>query len=1067
MAALIDGKLEGQALEQANRHVSECPSCFDLYVDSGGALVSAGLGVLDEPRAAETSVRRPAVWRSRWAVAAAAGIIVFTGLWLAAPRLRSPDVVQELASAAGTTRPVMGRLSGGLDWAPAAVTRGSDEPQAARSVRSVVIRLEVMAEEKRTAASLRSLGVGKLFEGQWTAAVESLEAAARLEPNSGEIWSDLATAYLARSERGGPDDDVMRALDAVQAAVTRDPNHLEALFNRALVWERLERREEALRAWDAYLARDSQSPWASEGRERREVLAVRPASRRQQREKLLDEHLPTLAQAVLDRGDIVAGLTEAEGLAAAGDSLGEGHFLTETVAAFRRESGRDGSPLLTGHLLYGEARARYRAREYADARGIFASAASALEQGGSPLALMARAYVGSTLYQVGTLAEARQVLESLGEERQLVDRPLVRGYAAWMLGLVEFRSGRYEDALRWHLTAEGNLRRAGADEEARIVEGLLADDYERLGDLPASWARRLSAIQTVEPSIGALLSAGAALRRAGLLQGAIALQGAALSAARAGGRVGDIADGLRSIAITECLAGESQAGIRRLEEARLVLAVSSPAGDRVFAEVDLASAWCGEEGAAVEKGAALRALRYFERVGDAARVVETRRARARIQERSGDREGARRELALALDFVESERARVESGVQRAEFAARGRTVAEELEDLELRGGDEAAAFAAADSARGWDFADLGGRSSGATLAQVQEALGPHATAFYLSVRAQETVCWVIQQRQVTVERLPIGELGLSGRDLSGGWRAREWELNVVATDLTRLVKAHASPGDMLVFVPDGAWHLVPFAALQLVPGRYLVEDHPLLLAPHGASFVDATRRAAARQKALGARLLAVGNPRFDRRRFPGLPELPWAEREARRVAAVYPRSATLLLGADASSANVASALTHADAAHLAVHAVVDRADPSRSALVLAGGGDAGLDAARIGRLTLGELRLAVLAACRTLSGEAVGSRESLSLARAFLRAGVTSVVASLFDLDDRESDALMLEFHREFARSGDAPRALQAAQIAFLRSDAGRAASVTAWAGLAVIGGLPSADTSLSAVESN
>jgi CHAT domain-containing protein len=76
-------------------------------------------------------------------------------------------------------------------------------------------------------------------------------------------------------------------------------------------------------------------------------------------------------------------------------------------------------------------------------------------------------------------------------------------------------------------------------------------------------------------------------------------------------------------------------------------------------------------------------------------------------------------------------------------------------------------------------------------------------------------------------------------------------------------------------------------------------------------------------------------------------------------------------------------------------------------------------------------------------------------------------VASLFDLDDRESDALMLEFHREFARSGDAPRALQAAQIAFLRSDAGRAASVTAWAGLAVIGGLPSADTSLSAVESN
>jgi CHAT domain-containing protein len=76
----------------------------------------------------------------------------------------------------------------------------------------------------------------------------------------------------------------------------------------------------------------------------------------------------------------------------------------------------------------------------------------------------------------------------------------------------------------------------------------------------------------------------------------------------------------------------------------------------------------------------------------------------------------------------------------------------------------------------------------------------------------------------------------------------------------------------------------------------------------------------------------------------------------------------------------------------------------------------------------------VLAACRTASGYASPTEGALSLGRGFLAAGVSSVVSSLWDVDDETSRRFFTHFHRSFIDLGDPLLALRETQTAFLEA---------------------------------
>ena len=76
----------------------------------------------------------------------------------------------------------------------------------------------------------------------------------RHEKGNAQVLSDLAAAYAERACRDHAPYDLVRALNNAELAVNQDPALPEALFNRALILERLHLKSQARGAWKRYRA---------------------------------------------------------------------------------------------------------------------------------------------------------------------------------------------------------------------------------------------------------------------------------------------------------------------------------------------------------------------------------------------------------------------------------------------------------------------------------------------------------------------------------------------------------------------------------------------------------------------------------------------------------------------------------------------------------------------------------------------------------------------------------------------------------------------------------------------
>jgi tetratricopeptide (TPR) repeat protein len=181
--------------------------------------------------------------------------------------------------------------------------------------------------------------------------------------------------------------------------------------------------------------------------------------------------------------------------------------------------------------------------------------------------------------------------------------------------------------------------------------------------------------------------------------------------------------------------------------------------------------------------------------------------------------------------------------------------------------------------------------------------------------------------------------------------------------------------------------------------------------------------------------------------------LPFARREMRRIGI---RGATLATGADASEERLRLAIDERPAViHFATHALITPTRPAESGVLLAGGD---------GRLSLAEVEdlaapaeLVTLSGCRTAGGYVFAGEGTLGLPRSFLAAGTRSVVASLWDVEDRAAERFMSHFYRELRAGRPRDRALQAAREAMARGGfplRDRAAFVLVGAGHAPVAAL-------------
>ncbi len=251
---------------------------------------------------------------------------------------------------------------------------------------------------------------------------------------------------------------------------------------------------------------------------------------------------------------------------------------------------------------------------------------------------------------------------------------------------------------------------------------------------------------------------------------------------------------------------------------------------------------------------------------------------------------------------------------------------------------------------------------------------------------------------------------------------------------------------------DGSLRNLPFEILRdpANPDQPLIDRVVVAYLPSTATLPRL--RQSRRQRTAGGGsggLLAMGDPvlpeagsRFDPtsvlvNRF-ALHRLPAARQEVRTIASQLPGPATILVDQQASEAELRRRLAAGvRIVHLATHTVVDDRPGRGAAIILApGDGEDGVVSPEEIAALSWPAELTVLAACRSAVVQGQEASALGSLTGALLAAGSSSVIASLWDVDDAATAVFMEQLYHRLARGETPSKALRAVKQK-LRSDPG------------------------------
>lgn len=246
------------------------------------------------------------------------------------------------------------------------------------------------------------------------------------------------------------------------------------------------------------------------------------------------------------------------------------------------------------------------------------------------------------------------------------------------------------------------------------------------------------------------------------------------------------------------------------------------------------------------------------------------------------------------------------------------------------------------------------------------------------------------------------------------------------------------PSATVVIVPHAELFAVPFAALLDAEFKTLIETHTLVTAGSIELFRLALERRRAAEKFDVKNVLVVGNPQMPKYRFrpdkPAAPldPLPGSEREAKAIAGMF--GIEPLLGTDASESAVKQKMKTAPVIHMATHGLLEadnvfaRSYLSSMALAPDGDSDGFLTVREVMEMEL-EAELAVLSACDSGRGKITGDGV-VGLSRAYLAAGVPTVVVSLWPVSDQATAYMMVQFYDALSKGQSKASALRTAMLA-------------------------------------
>jgi len=352
-----------------------------------------------------------------------------------------------------------------------------------------------------------------------------------------------------------------------------------------------------------------------------------------------------------------------------------------------------------------------------------------------------------------------------------------------------------------------------------------------------------------------------------------------------------------------------------------------------------------------------------------------------------------------------------------------------------------------------------------SLSQIQQqVLDKNTLLIEYSLGKEHSYVWAVTNKTITSYELPKqADIDVAAKSfLKHLKEGRGTNQSLVTKDANTLSQMILAPVAQqlgqrrLLVVGDGALQYVPFAALptpQLSGSKYqpLIVDHEIINLPSASTLAILRQEDKQRQRAAKT-LIVFADPVYslDDARLRGkitgssstgvgesYTRLTFTRQEAESILSLVPvDKRQQAFDFDASRATVLNTdLSQYQIIHFATHGILDSEHPELSGIVLSLFDKQGTP--QNGFLRLDDIfhlhlnaDLVVLSSGETGLGKDVKGEGLIGLTRAFMYAGTTRVVTSLWCVDDQATSELMKTFYQKMLQSGLKPgAALRAAQL--------------------------------------
>ncbi len=774
--------------------------------------------------------------------------------------------------------------------------------------------------------------------------------------------------------------------------------------------------------------------------------------------------------------------------------------LSAAVAAIERAGQTDSeaarlASLVRGHASYARGIQRFTT-DYEPAARHFTAARQALAQGGSPFALVAELQRITCLMRNNEYERGLDALRRLEREEGILP-PALGGRVYWLRSFAETHQRRLLEAIDSYRQAVALYEQAEDASSLFWAEWRLAELLDLVGQTEVAWQHRyrelarLGSIEDLRGRTWALSEASAAVLGLNAKHSAKLLHTEAVQVGRLAGDDLILAEALRKSADVALASGQPEEAREAVQEASRIASDFGQGNASDAVELKILQI----EGRLALPSEPARALAKFEAASALARTLgqtiylpelHAERAEALgLLHRFAEREEA---LDAAVLLVEEEWEAALKERSPGDYEALwptyfgpGRKSFDRLIEALVLEGKLDRALTVAERARAREVLDLlrdpaalqsglrsffRGETRPLTVAELIARLPPKTAVVEFALTEDRLFTWVLARDGVRFfHEQPAGpvlaqEIESAIDAIRSSTQQFEIERRLAAPfdRLIRPLDGYLREAEHLVFIPDGALHALPFAALyDRSTRRFLIESHPVAITPSATLYAYALERnrelAAIERRAPKSEpgLLAVCDPAFPAEKFPALSRLSGAAAECTAVAEQYP-SSTLLAGETATKRQFLTELSRHSVLHFAGHAI---GHPSAAYIVLAADSSDELGilyASDLLSRETGRTRIAVLSACSSVAEQAARGQGVAALVRPLMGAGIPAVVGTLWKVDDQATLHWARSFHHHLLAGDDAARAMQAAQLDLLHAKQLKLQLPQSWAAFQLVG---------------